>query len=71
MGGLNVFEEQQKHWSMKRRQCQLFSLFLSLQSERRAVCHDHVCEEGQATHLQAPPLPALTPGCRRCHGDCP
>lgn len=35
------------------------------------MCDDHVSEEGQAAHLQAPPLPALTPGCRRCHGDFP
>lgn len=35
------------------------------------MCDDHVGEEGQAAHLQAPPLPALTSGRRHCHGDCP
>ena len=34
------------------------------------MCDDHVSEEGQAAHIQAPPLPALTPSHRHCHGDC-
>lgn len=49
---------------------QLISLPL-VKSERRAVRDDHVGEEGQASHLQAAPLPAPAPGRRRCHGDCP
>lgn len=35
------------------------------------MCDDHVSEEGQAAHLQAPPLPSVTTGLRRCNGDCP
>lgn len=47
------------------------SIFSFLQSQRWAVFNDHVGEEGQATYLQTPPLPAITAGCRSYHGSCP